>query len=155
MSIERGGSVTLHNPGQLVGYPIVFLEPGQRNVVRFVRELEAQLMQALQSLGIKTTTRKGLTGLWLGLSPDRPTWKKTAAIGLAVKQWVTYHGFSINVTNDLSPYQTIQPCGLSIEELGKLSEDFPNLTLGQVKQEIIETFKTTQKASALSGSLLA
>jgi lipoyl(octanoyl) transferase len=140
VAVERGGSVTLHNPGQLVGYPVVQLPTGQRNVVQFVRRLEAQLIEALTLLDISVQTRPGLTGLWV----QADDWQKVGAIGLAVKQWVTYHGFALNVTNDLGPYQVIAPCGLTANSAGRLADLVPGgVTLPQVQQVITQQLSQT------------
>jgi lipoate-protein ligase B len=101
----RGGDVTLHAPGQLVGYPIVDLRPRNRDVHRYLRDLEEVLIRALAGWGIEAARVPGLTGVWVGRG-------KLAAIGVGVKRWVTYHGFALNVDNDLSLFETIVPCGL-------------------------------------------
>jgi lipoate-protein ligase B len=101
--VERGGDATLHAPGQLVGYPIVRLvEP---DVHRFLRELEEVLIRTASDLGVPATRREGHTGVW-------SEGKKLASIGVAVTNWVTFHGFALNVNNDLSLFRVIKPCGL-------------------------------------------
>jgi lipoate-protein ligase B len=102
---DRGGEITLHNPGQLVGYLICQLEPGRRDLHSFLRWIEIHLQELAGQFGVRTELKTGLTGVWVG---DR----KLASIGIAVKRWVTLHGFAINVNNDLAPFQLIHPCGL-------------------------------------------
>jgi lipoate-protein ligase B len=101
----RGGDVTFHGPGQLVGYPIVDLETRGRDVHRFLRSMEAALIPALARFGIAGGTIPQLTGVWVGND-------KIAAIGVAVKRWVTWHGFALNVDVDLAYFDLIVPCGL-------------------------------------------
>ena len=106
--IERGGSVTYHGPGQLVGYPIVDLRPRGRDIHRFIRELEEVLIRTLFELGVGAGRRAGLTGVWVEE-------KKIAAIGVHVRHWITMHGFALNVTTDLDPFRWIRPCGLDVD----------------------------------------
>lgn len=103
---DRGGEVTLHNPGQLVGYLICKLEPGGRDLHSFLRWIEQRLAVVAGAFGVSAQFRKGLTGLWV---EDR----KVASIGIAVKRWTTLHGFALNVNNDLEPFNWIVPCGLA------------------------------------------
>jgi lipoate-protein ligase B len=102
---DRGGDVTLHAPGQLVGYPIVDLRERGRDVHRYLRDLEEVLIRCLSTLGLDSGRISGATGVWIGND-------KVAAIGVAVKRWVTCHGFALNVDVDLSLFGAIIPCGL-------------------------------------------
>ena len=102
----RGGDVTYHGPGQLVGYPILELPVGRRDVHRYVRDLEEVLIQAVSDFGITATRQPGLTGIWVG---DQ----KLAAIGVRISRWVTSHGFALNISTDLSHFGLIVPCGIS------------------------------------------
>ena len=102
---NRGGDITYHGPGQVVGYPIVDLRPRQ-DLHAYLRFLEEVLLRALGSLGLAAARRPGMTGIWLGS-------RKIAAIGVAVKRWVTFHGFALNVNNDLGPFAGIVPCGIT------------------------------------------
>jgi lipoyl(octanoyl) transferase len=106
----RGGDVTLHAPGQLVGYPIVDLRARGRDVHRYLRDLEEVLIRALEGWGIRSHRIAGATGVWAGSA-------KVAAIGVGVKRWVTHHGFALNVDTDLTLFQTIVPCGLVGKEV--------------------------------------
>jgi lipoyl(octanoyl) transferase len=102
----RGGDVTFHGPGQLVGYPILELPADRRDVHRYVRDLEEVLIQAVSDFGIAATRIPGLTGIWVG---DQ----KLAAIGVRISRWVTSHGFALNVSTDLSHFALIVPCGIT------------------------------------------
>ena len=101
----RGGDVTFHGPGQLVGYPIVDLNPDRRDVHRYVRDLEEVLIQVAASFGIVAGRQAGLTGVWVGN-------EKLAAIGVRIARWVTSHGFALNVATDLRHFDLIVPCGI-------------------------------------------
>jgi lipoyl(octanoyl) transferase len=103
---NRGGQATYHGPGQLVGYPIIDLRRGAQDLHRYLRWLEEVLIELLSSYGINATTRPGLTGAWV---EDR----KIASIGVGVRQWITMHGFALNVGGDLSAFDQIVPCGIS------------------------------------------
>lgn len=112
--VERGGDVTYHGPGQIVGYPIVALDslPGGRDLHRYLRDLEEALIECLGAFGIAAGRRPPYTGVWVG---DR----KVAAIGVAVRRWIAFHGFALNVDPDLSHFDLIHPCG--IRDLGVAS----------------------------------
>lgn len=101
----RGGDVTWHGPGQLVGYAIVDLRERDRDVHRFLRDLEAMLIEVLAGFDVAGRTEAGRTGVWVGEG-------KIAAIGVAVRRWVTWHGFALNVSSDLAGFEAIVPCGL-------------------------------------------
>uniref|UniRef100_A0A7C4CAZ8 Octanoyltransferase n=1 Tax=candidate division WOR-3 bacterium TaxID=2052148 RepID=A0A7C4CAZ8_UNCW3 len=104
--IERGGDVTFHGPGQLVGYPVFKLSQGLVGVRRFVERMQSALVRALAGFGVRAGARPGLTGVWVGE-------RKIASIGIAVKERVTRHGFALNVTTDLGQFGLINPCGLA------------------------------------------
>ena len=113
---DRGGDITYHGPGQIVGYPIVDLREWKRDVVAYVRGIEQVIIDALAEFGIEAGRVEGCTGVWVG-------GKKVAAIGIHISRWVTSHGFALNHTTDLSYFQYIVPCGLtkpvtSMRELG-------------------------------------
>jgi lipoyl(octanoyl) transferase len=103
--VERGGDVTLHAPGQLVGYPILDLRQHRQDLHWYLRSLEDVLIQGLGSLAIEADRNPGRTGVWTA-------GRKIASIGIHVKQWVTLHGFALNVTTDLDPFDLIVPCGI-------------------------------------------
>lgn len=104
--VERGGDVTYHGPGQLVGYPILDLTGHRPDLHWYLRAVEAALIDALGTLDISAGRHPGLTGVWVG-------GRKIASIGIHVKQWVTFHGFALNVTTDLDGFDLIVPCGIS------------------------------------------
>lgn len=104
--VRRGGDVTYHGPGQLVGYPIVLLKPDRCDVHRYVRDLEEVLIKVVAEFGVRATRLSGLTGVWVGND-------KLAAIGVRLSRWVTSHGFALNVTTDLDDFALIRPCGLA------------------------------------------
>jgi lipoyl(octanoyl) transferase len=113
----RGGDITYHGPGQIVGYPIVDLNPDRRDVHRYVRDVEEVLIRVAADYGIAAGRIAGLTGVWVGDN-------KLAAIGIRIQRWVTSHGFALNHTTDLSHFDLIVPCGIadhgvtSLERLG-------------------------------------
>jgi lipoyl(octanoyl) transferase len=112
----RGGDVTYHGPGQLVGYPIMDLKPDRKDLHRYLRDLEEVLIRVLEDVGLEGDRIGGLTGVWLG---DR----KVAAIGVRVSSgWITSHGFALNVATDLSYFSSIVPCGIQDREVTSLSE---------------------------------
>ena len=103
---DRGGNVTFHGPGQLVGYPILDLNNYRKSITWYMRELEQLIINILKDYDIGAQRKKGLTGVWVN---D----KKIAALGVRISRWVTMHGFSLNVNPDLKYYRGIIPCGIS------------------------------------------
>ena len=120
-TISRGGDVTYHGPGQLVGYPILALDArGARDVHRYLRDLESALIDALAVLGVEAEPRSGWTGVFVaGSDPPR----KIASIGVGVRGWITFHGFALNVTVDLGGFDTIVPCGLHGVEMTSVERE--------------------------------
>jgi lipoyl(octanoyl) transferase len=105
VTTDRGGDVTYHGPGQLVGYPILRLEPGRRDIRRYVHDLEEVLIAALSDFGVFALRHPEHRGVWVG---DR----KIASLGIRVSRWVTSHGFALNVSTELSYFSLINPCGI-------------------------------------------
>lgn len=114
--VERGGGATYHGPGQLVGYPILKLPPGGRDLTGFLRTLEQVLIDALATYGIRGDRVEGLTGVWVD-------GRKIASIGIAVRRWVTYHGFALNVSTDLGRFSSLQPCGLDAQVMTSMAQE--------------------------------
>lgn len=138
--VERGGDATLHAPGQLVGYPILDLSGWRRDLHWYLRQLEAVLIRGLGGLGIEAERNPGKTGVWT-------RGRKIASIGIHVKQWVTMHGFALNVLTDLSLFDLIVPCGIAgvqmtsvARELG-VSEGLWPRTVDAVVQAFGEVFE--------------
>ncbi|MBA3521857.1 MAG: lipoyl(octanoyl) transferase LipB [Gemmatimonadales bacterium] len=114
--VERGGDVTYHGPGQIVGYPILDLREHRPDLHWYLRTLEDGLIQALDALDIEAGRSPGLTGVWTA-------GRKIASIGIHAKQWVTFHGFALNVTTDLSHFDLIVPCGIEQVVMTSVAEE--------------------------------
>jgi lipoyl(octanoyl) transferase len=129
---SRGGDVTYHGPGQIVGYPILRLDRHGRDVHRYLRDLEEVLIRVLARLGLEGRREKGRTGVWVG--PE-----KVAAIGVAVTRWVTYHGFSLNVAPNLDHFGLIVPCGIRDAGVTSLERLLARpVTVAEVKPPLVE-----------------
>ncbi|MEA5510701.1 lipoyl(octanoyl) transferase LipB [Crocosphaera sp. UHCC 0190] len=131
--IERGGEVTYHCPGQLVGYPILNLRYYQPDLHWYLRQLEEVIIQVLKNYQLPGKRREGFTGVWVD-------GYKVAAIGIKVKRWITMHGFSLNVCPDLTGFQAIIPCGIPDKPVGSLAQFIPHLQLEEIRQKIAEEF---------------
>jgi lipoyl(octanoyl) transferase len=114
--VERGGDVTFHGPGQLVGYPIVDLKRHKQDLHWYLRQVEEALIRALAPLGIAGERSAGYTGVWVG-------GRKLASIGVHARDWVTWHGFALNVTTDLSYFDLIVPCGIAQVEMTSVARE--------------------------------
>jgi len=115
VEIERGGEATYHGPGQIVAYPIFELPDDGHDVHQYMRDLEEVVIRVLAEVDVIGIRRPGLTGVWIG---D----KKVASIGVAVRRWVTWHGFALNVHTDLAPFQLFQPCGLDPNVMTRVAD---------------------------------
>ncbi len=128
--IERGGDVTYHGPGQLVGYPIFLLRPSERDLHLYLRNLEEALIRAVGRFGISGERKEGWTGVWTAGGA-----RKLASIGVAVKRWVTLHGFALNVSTDLARFAAINPCGLEATTMGSMESVLGrSISLEEVKR---------------------
>jgi lipoyl(octanoyl) transferase len=128
----RGGDVTYHGPGQLVGYPILDLKPDRQDLHRYLRDLEEMLIGVLGEFGLRGSRKEGLTGVWVD---DR----KLAAIGVRVSSgWITSHGFALNVATDLSFFGAIVPCGIRDHGVGSIAEEVSRpVTLAEAEDAVV------------------
>jgi lipoyl(octanoyl) transferase len=129
----RGGDVTYHGPGQIVGYPILDLKPDRCDVHRYVRDLEEVLIRVARDFDIEARRIAGLTGVWVGE-------RKLAAIGVRISRWITSHGFALNVDPDLSRFDLIVPCGISDKAVTSMSACGCRATTAEVETAVIERF---------------
>lgn len=144
--IERGGDVTYHGPGQLVGYPIL---PIGRAVRRYLRDLEAVMVQVLATYGVVGEGSPGYAGVWVG---D----EKVVAIGVAIKRNVSFHGFAMNVSTDLTHFSYIVPCGIKDRGVTSLQNLLGRpVTLAEVKPKLIRAFAATFQINLLAESDVA
>ena len=137
--VERGGDVTFHGPGQLVGYPIVDLKRHKQDLHWYLRQVEEALIRAVAPLGISADRRAGLTGVWTA-------GRKLASIGVHARDWVTWHGFALNVTTDLGYFDLMVPCGIEAVEMTSVSRELATSTEdrdalgGMVRVEVVRAF---------------
>jgi lipoyl(octanoyl) transferase len=113
--VERGGDVTFHGPGQLVGYPIIDLKSHRQDLHWYLRQVEEAIIQAMAAVGLPCVRNAGLTGVWTAgvHASEGARLRKIASIGVHARDWVTWHGFALNVTTDLSYFDLMVPCGIS------------------------------------------
>ncbi len=133
--VERGGGVTFHGPGQLVGYPIFDLQRHRLDLHWYLRQVEEVLIRALGKYGIQAERNAGFTGVWTG-------GKKIASIGVHARTWVTWHGFALNVTTDLSYFNLMTPCGIDGVVMTSMDRERPErgMTVDDVAQETAQQF---------------
>ena len=138
---NRGGDITYHGPGQLVGYPILDLEQFYTDIGRYLRELEEVIILTLAHYGLKGERSKGETGVWLDpLLPGKA--RKICAMGVRCSRWITMHGFALNVCNDLSYFKHIVPCGIPDKSVTSLEKELQHpLQLAEVKKVVQSNFK--------------
>ncbi|MBA3578526.1 MAG: lipoyl(octanoyl) transferase LipB [Gemmatimonadaceae bacterium] len=134
--VERGGDVTFHGPGQLVGYPIIDLKRHKEDLHWYLRTVEQALIDTLEALGIAAGRNTGYTGVWTG-------GKKIASIGVHARDWVTWHGFALNVTTDLSYFDLMVPCGI------------PDVTMTSVARELSPSSMTVSKVGDVAARAFA
>lgn len=133
----RGGDVTYHGPGQLVGYPILNLRYYKKDVKWYVKSLEEVLIKVLNEYGIKAEIIPKLIGVWVKN-------KKIASIGVRIRKWITTHGFALNVNNDLTPFSYIIPCGIKDVDITSMKEVLnKEIDMKKLKKNIIKEFKST------------
>ena len=134
-NIERGGDITYHGPGQLVGYPILDLHNYKKNISWYMRSLEQVIIDTLDIWGLKALRKEGLTGVWVG---D----EKIAALGVRISRWVTMHGFALNVNTDLQYYDGIIPCGILEYGVTSMENLLKNkINMDDIKQHLVSCFQ--------------
>lgn len=137
--VERGGDVTFHGPGQLVGYPIVDLTGHKQDLHWYLRQVEEVLIQAVGTLGLHADRNLGKTGVWTG-------GRKLASIGVHARQWVTWHGFALNVTTDLSYFDLMVPCGIADVTMTSVAAELasadPDALAASTRSAVIDAFST-------------
>jgi lipoyl(octanoyl) transferase len=134
VATRRGGDITMHGPGQMVGYPIVDLNHYHRDLHQFLRRLETVLIRTLADFGLIGEALPDLTGVWVD-------GRKIASIGIAVRRWISYHGFALNIDNDLSSFSAIVPCGLSGVTMTSMSNELGRpIDTNEVGESLIHHF---------------
>jgi lipoyl(octanoyl) transferase len=132
--IDRGGDITYHGPGQIVGYPILNLTRFAPDIHKYLRSLEEVIIQALASYGIRSGREEGMTGVWV-------EGEKIAAIGVKVSKWITMHGFALNVSTDLRKFDRIIPCGIFHKGVTSMERVLSHkVDLGEVEEKVAESF---------------
>ncbi|HTR80135.1 MAG TPA: lipoyl(octanoyl) transferase LipB [Bacteroidota bacterium] len=146
-NIDRGGDVTFHGPGQLVGYPILDLNDHYLDIHRYLRDIEEVLIRTAAEFGIRAQRSEGYTGVWAGND-------KLAAIGVKVSRWVTMHGFALNVNTDLSYFDRIIPCGIFHKGITSLQTLLGHdVSMQEVERNIIHNFESVFSLASQSAAL--
>jgi len=137
---NRGGDITFHGPGQIVGYPIIDLENFFTDIGRYLRSLEEVIILTLREYGIEAGRSKGETGVWL--DPDRVGFeRKICAMGVRCSRWITMHGFALNVNTDLSYFGGIVPCGIQNKQVTSIAKELGSeLSMEEVKRKLARNF---------------
>ena len=134
--IDRGGEATVHNPGQLVGYPIFNLQRTKPDLHWFLRTIEQGIIDGLETFGLAADRVDGLTGVWVGEE------SKVCAIGIHCSRWITTHGFALNVNNDLDLFADIIPCGIQDRQVTSMKKELhAQVSMSLVKDEISKSFR--------------
>jgi lipoyl(octanoyl) transferase len=133
---NRGGKITYHGPGQLVCYFVIDLKQRQKDIKKFITLIEKTIIESLSEFNIKSFADPKNIGIWVN---DKTDVKKVAAIGVRVSKWIAYHGFSVNINNDLAKYQNIIPCGISDKGVTRL-KDINNQNYNMLSDVIINNF---------------
>lgn len=148
--INRGGDITYHGPGQIVGYPILDLDNFFTDIHKYLRLLEEMVILTLEEYGLKAERSEGQTGVWLDVGT--PFARKICAMGVRASRWVTMHGFALNINSDLGYFDLMVPCGIKDKavtslnvELGKVKVD-----MDEVKQKLLRHFETLFQASVIN-----
>ena len=138
---NRGGKITYHGPGQLICYFVIDLKKGKKDIRKFISVIEKSIIETLSLYDIETFADKENIGIWYN---DNSTIKKVAAIGVRVSRWIAYHGFSININNDLKKYDAIIPCGIKDKGITNLKK-IKNQNYDDLENKLIEIFKSNLK----------
>ena len=138
---NRGGKITYHGPGQLICYFVIDLKKGKKDIRKFISVIEKSIIETLSLYDIETFADKENIGIWYN---DNSTIKKVAAIGVRVSKWIAYHGFSININNDLKKYDAIIPCGIKDKGITNLKQ-IKNQNYDDLENKLLEIFKTNLK----------
>ncbi|HKJ81203.1 MAG TPA: lipoyl(octanoyl) transferase LipB [Ignavibacteriaceae bacterium] len=142
--IDRGGDITYHGPGQIVGYPIIDLKSWVMDTHKYLRALEEVIIETCAEYGVKGTRNPKYTGVWI---EDR----KIAAIGIKVSRWITMHGFAFNINTDLDLFNGIIPCGISDKEVTSLGKEInKDISISEVKEKLVNNFKSIFEYKELS-----
>ncbi|HEX3761420.1 MAG TPA: lipoyl(octanoyl) transferase LipB [Kofleriaceae bacterium] len=136
IGIERGGDVTYHGPGQIVAYPIVLLGDGERDLHRYLRNLEEAVIATCARFGLATDREPGKTGVWLTTPAGMR--RKLCSMGIACRKWVTFHGLALNVTADLAYFRRINPCGFEASVMTSMAEQLGEVDLAAVRAALAE-----------------
>ncbi len=148
---NRGGDITFHGYGQIVGYPIIDLENFYTDINKYLRTLEEIVISTLNFYKISSKRSSGETGVWL--EPNSPHSRKICAIGVKTSRWVTMHGFALNVDTDLRYYDYIIPCGIRGKGITSINKEIKkNVSIKEVKEKILENLKKNFNANLISGS---
>ncbi len=138
---NRGGKITYHGPGQLICYFVIDLKKGKKDIRKFISVIEKSIIETLKLYDIETFADKENIGIWYN---DNSTIKKVAAIGVRVSKWIAYHGFSININNNLKKYDAIIPCGIKDKGITNLKQ-IKDQNYDELENKLIEIFKTNLK----------
>ena len=148
---NRGGDITFHGYGQIVGYPIIDLENFYTDINKYLRTLEEIVISTLNFYKISSKRSSGETGVWL--EPNSPHSRKICAIGVKTSRWVTMHGFALNVDTDLRYYDYIIPCGIRGKGITSINKEIKkNVSVKEVKEKILENLKKTFNANLIFGT---
>ena len=148
---NRGGDITFHGPGQIVGYPIIDLENFFTDIGRYLRSLEEVIILTLREYGIASDRSKGETGVWI--DSDRPgKERKICAMGVRCSRWITMHGFALNVNTDLSYFGGIIPCGIQHKQVTSMAKELGHsVSMEEVKNKLIRNFGVVFEAEMVGG----
>jgi len=152
--INRGGDITYHGPGQIVGYPIIDLENFFTDIHKYLRLLEEMVILTLAEYGLKAERSKGETGVWLDVGT--PFARKICAIGVRASRWVTMHGFALNVNSDLGYFDHMIPCGIKGKAVTSLNVELgkAEVSMSEVKEKLLHHFLQLFEAEIVDSSLV-